>query len=123
MPDRERLLEKAAAATRSSKYVAFANGGDLLKDVVALANVGGGVILTPSPPDVDAVRRELEFDDVELVTTERGPALVVGAAGEAPLTLPSEGAYFRHGARSVPASRDDLRRFVDRRVADVRKRL
>lgn len=123
MADRERLLAKAAAATRSSKYVAFANGGDLLKDIVALANVGGGVIVTPSPPDVEAIRRELEFDDVELVSTERGPTLVVGAAGEAPLTLDSHGAYFRHGARSVPASRDDLRKFVDRRVAAVRKRL
>lgn len=123
MADRERLIAKAVAATRSSKYVAFANGGDLLKDVVALANVGGGVILTPAAPDVEAIRRELEFDDIELVSTERGPALVVGAAGEAPLTLDSQGAYFRHGARSVPASRDDLRKFVDRRVAAVRKRL
>lgn len=123
MADRELLIAKAVAATRSSKYVAFANGGDLLRDVVAMANVGGGVILTPEPPDVEAIRGELAFDDVELVSTERGAALVVGAAGEAPLTLDSQGAYFRHGARSVPASRDDLRKFVDRRVAAVRKRL
>ena len=123
MADRERLLSKAATATRSSKYVVFANGGDFLKDVVALANVGGGVILTPSPPDVGAIREKLEFEDVELVTTERGPALLVGAAGEAPLTLDAEGAYFRHGARSVPANRGDLRKFMEQRVAAVRKRL
>jgi hypothetical protein len=123
MAERERLLEKAAAAQRSSKYVVFANGGDVLKDVVALANVGGGVILTPSPPDVDAIREELGFDDVELVSTERGPAIVVGAAGDAPLTLDARGAFFRHGARSVPASRDDLKKFMDRRLAIVRKRL
>ena len=123
MTDRERLLEKVAAAKRSSKYVVLANGGDVLKDVVALANVGGGVILTPAVPDVDAIREELAFGDVELVTTERGPALLVGGAGEAPLTLDTQGAYFRHGARSVPASRDDLRKFMDKRLADVRKRL
>lgn len=123
MADRERLLAKAAAATRSSKYVAFANGGDLLKDVVALANVGGGVVLAPASPDVEAVRTELAFDDVELVSTERGPALLVGSAGEAPLALDGQGAFFRHGARSVPATRDDLRKFVERRVADVKRRL
>ncbi|MGH2972252.1 MAG: hypothetical protein ACRDLR_04790 [Gaiellaceae bacterium] len=123
MADTERLLAKAAAATRASKYVAFSAGGDVLKDVVALANVGGGVVLMPEAPDVGAIRRELAFDDVELASTDRGPALVVGAAGEAPLTLDSQGAFFRHGARSVPASRDDLRRFVERRLAAARKRL
>jgi len=123
MADTERLLAKAAAATRASKYVAFSADGDVVKDVVALANVGGGVILTREPPDVGAVRARLGFDDVELVSTERGPALVVGAAGDAPLTLDTQGAFFRHGARSAPATRDDLRRFMERRLALVRKRL
>jgi hypothetical protein len=123
MADRERLLAKAVAATRSSKYVAFANGGDLLRDVVALANVGGGVVLTPGSPDVEAIRRELAFDDVELVSTERGPALLVGGAGDAPLTLDTQGAFFRHGARSAPGSRDDLKKFMDRRLSLERKRL
>ena len=35
--------------------------GDVLKDVVALANVGGGVILTPTPPDVAGIRGRLGF--------------------------------------------------------------
>jgi hypothetical protein len=121
--DRERLLARAAAARRASKYVVFADGGDLLKDVVALANVGGGVILAPSPPELAAVRAHLGFDDVELVATGRGPAIVVGPAGDAPLTLDAQGAFFRHGARSVPATRDDLRKFMERRLAVVRKRL
>lgn len=123
MADTERLVAKAAAATRASKYVAVSADGDLLKDVVALANVGGGVVLMPAPPDVAAIRRELAFDDVELVTIDRGPVLVVGPAGESPLTLDSHGAFFRHGAKSVPASRADLRRFVERRLAAARKRL
>jgi hypothetical protein len=121
--DTERLLAKAAEATRASKYVAFSEAGDVLKDVVALANVGGGVVLTADPPDVGDIRRQLAFDDVELASTERGPVLVVGPAGESPLTLDSHGAFFRHGAKSVPASRDDLRRFVERRLAAARKRL
>jgi hypothetical protein len=121
--DTERLLAKAAAARRASKYVVFADGADVLKDAVALANVGGGVILVSEPPDVEALRDRLGFDDVELVTTTRGRVLVVGAAGDAPLILDGRGAYFRHGARSVPASRDDLRRFMDRRLSVVRKRL
>ena len=123
MPDVERLVAKALTARRPSKYVVFADGDDLLKDVVALANVGGGIILAPVPPDVDEIRARLVFDDVELVSTERGPAVVVGPAAEAPLTLDGEGAFFRHGARSAPASHDDLRRFMERRLAAVRKRL
>lgn len=116
--DTERLLAKAAAATRSSKYVALADEVDL-KDVVALANVGGGVILPRRRPNVASIRETLAFDDVELFDD----ALVVGPAGEAPLTLDSQGAFFRHGARSVPATRDDLKRFMDRRLQQVRKRL
>lgn len=117
----ERLLAKAEAAKRSSKYIVL--GDAEAKDVVALANAGGGVIVTDEPPDVDALRRALGFDDLELTRVDRGYALVVGAAGEAPLTLDTQGAYFRHGARSAPATRDDLKKFLDRRLAQVRKRL
>lgn len=119
----ERLLAKAAAATRASKYVAFSSGGDLLRDVVALANAGGGVVVMRDAPDVSAIRRRLDFDGIELAATERGPVLVVGPAGEAPLTLDGQGAFFRHGGRSVAASRDDLRRFVERRLAEARRQL
>ena len=123
MADTERLLAKAAAATRASKYVAFSSGGDLLKDVVALANVGGGVVVASTAPDVGAIRRQLAFDDVELASTDRGPVVLVGAAGEAPLTLDGQGAFFRHGGKSVPANREDLRRFVERRLAAARRQL
>ena len=123
MADTERLLAKAAAATRASKYVAFSSDDDLLKDIVALANAGGGVALVSAAPDVDAVRRELAFGDVDLASTDRGPVVLVGPAGEAPLTLDGQGAFFRHGGKSVPASRDDLRRFVERRLLAARKQL
>jgi hypothetical protein len=117
----ERLLARAEAAQRSSKYVVL--GEAEAKDVVALANAGGGVVVTDDPPDVETLRAEIGFDDLELTRIDRGYALVVGAAGEAPLTLDTRGAFFRHGARSVPATREDLRTFMDRRLAAVRKRL
>lgn len=123
MADRERLLAKAASATRASKYVAFSRVDELLTDVVALANVGGGIVITAEAPDVSTIRRELAFDDVELATIERGPVLIVGPAGESPLTLDSRGAFFRHGAKSAPATRGDLGKFVERRLAAARKRL
>ena len=114
----ERLLAKAEAAKRSSKYVALTETVEL-RDVVALANVGGGVIVARERPNLAAIRAELGFDDLEL----HGAALVVGPAGEAPLTLDTQGAFFRHGAKSRPATRDDLRRFMERRVAAVKRRL
>lgn len=126
MADVERFLAKAAKASRPSKYVAFRNGDEpeeLLRDIVALANVGGGAVLTQAAPDLTRLRRELDFGDLELADTVRGPVLVVGPAGEAPLTLGAEGAYFRHGGRSVPATRDDLRKFLDRRVTQVKRKL
>jgi hypothetical protein len=114
----ERLLAKAAAAKRSSKYVAFSDEVDL-RDVVALANVGGGVIVAKTPPDLHAIRARLRFADLEL----HGAALVVGPAAEAPLALDTEGAFFRHGGKSRPATSEDLRRFMERRVAAVKRRL
>jgi hypothetical protein len=116
--DTGRLLAKAAAAKRSSKYVALVERVDL-RDVVALANVGGGAVVSSTLPDLAAIRVRLGFDDLEL----DGNVLVVGPAGEVPLTLDAEGAYFRHGARSVPATRDDLRRFMERRLTAVKRRI
>jgi hypothetical protein len=121
----ERLLAKAEAAKRPSKYVAFRNGdepAELLRDVVAMANVGGGVIVTASPPDLESVREQVEFDDLEVASIANGTAIVVGPAGDAPLTL-EDRAWFRHGARTAPATRDDLKRFMDRRLAELRRRL
>lgn len=114
----ERLLAKAAAAKRSSKYVAFAEEVDL-RDVVAMANVGGGVIVAKTRPDLEAIRARLGFDDLEL----HGAALLVGAAGEAPLALDTEGAFFRHGSKSRPPTSEDLRRFMEQRVAALKRRL
>jgi len=118
----ERLLEKARSAKRSSKYVVLTDAVDP-RDVAALANVGGGAVVTPVAPDVEALRTELGFADLELARLEGRHALLVGPAGEAPLTVGAEGAYFRHGAKSIPATREDLRRFMDKRVTAVKRKL
>ena len=131
---------------------------ELLKDFAALANVGGGVVVvgvrndgSGSGVDVtdvlaidgaaicDQLRSYIgeDFDDFEVHRVNRDgavvAAIVVGPAGDAPLTFirpgtypdPARpdrqksafgrGVYFRHGAKSEPATRDDLRGFINRR--------
>jgi predicted HTH transcriptional regulator len=57
--DRNALLQKAVEARRESKYVDFKASADLavhgdccelVKDIVAMANAGGGVILLGGTP-------------------------------------------------------------------------
>jgi hypothetical protein len=149
MAESARLLERAAAAKRASKAVAFHERfdvPDLVRDLAALANSGGGVILvgvrrdgSPSGADVpplspamlrSAIERYTgsEFRDVEVATVQRGAtpvaAVVVGAAHEAPIPYVANGAaafFARHGAKSAPATQSDLRRFIDRRVKELRR--
>jgi hypothetical protein len=149
MAESARLLERAAVAKRPSKAVAFHERFDvpeLVRDLAALANSGGGVILVgvrrdgsasgaDVPPLTAAVLRSAierytasEFSDVEVTTVERSGApvvaVVVGPAHEAPLPYVANGssAFFaRHGAKSAPATQADLRRFIDRRVKELRR--
>lgn len=172
MADTDRLLLRAAAARRESKLVEFkaqlnpANEGEWLevtKDIAALANIGGGVIVigvrddgSASGADVQSVLaldganicNKLssylgeEFDDFEIEAVMRGEsrvaAIVVGSAEEAPLTFVrpgtypdpqhperqksafGRGVYFRHGAKSAPTTRQDLRAFINRRLNIIR---
>src|SRR4051794_36218789 len=149
MADRAKLLERAAAAKRASKAVAFHERFDvpeLVRDLAALANSGGGAILlgvqrdgalsgAEIPPlGRGVLRSAIErytgsvFDDVEVATAERSGmpviALLVGPAHEAPIPYVTDGEaafYARHGAKSAPATQDDLRRFIDRRVRELRR--
>jgi predicted HTH transcriptional regulator len=127
VPDTKRYLARAADARRESKYVEFkerldpANAGEwleLAKDLAAIANVGGGVIViglrndgSPSGANVDTVlaldgaticdslRSYLgcDFDDFEVSALDRDgariAAIVVGPAGVAPLTFVRPGTY------------------------------
>jgi Schlafen, AlbA_2 len=169
----ERYVPKAGAAKRESRYVEFKERFDtaidgewleLFKDMVAIANIGGGVIVIGvrndgSPSGAD-VRRVLaldgaticdklnsyiahDFDDFEVVPVMRdgteAAAIVVGPAGDAPLTFIKPGTYpypgrpdrqksafgrgpyFRHGAKSEPGTRDDLRGFIEGRLESIRE--
>lgn len=127
MADTDRFLPRAVEAKRESKYVEFkeqldpANEGEwleLTKDLAAIANIGGGVIVIGvrndgSVPGTD-VRAVLaldgaticnklasylgqNFDDFEVRSVTRDgtkvAAVVVGPAEEAPLTFVKPGTY------------------------------
>src|SRR3954451_7005025 len=121
------LLERAAAAKRASKRIAFAR--ELaLEDVVAMANSGGGAIVLADAADFDRARIRdalLGFDAFDVREVKRNgkrvPVLVVGEAGDLPLEV-ERTVYFRHGGKSGPATADDVRRFIDRRLRATRRR-
>lgn len=161
----EELVEKGLTQKRESKYVEFKSqfdGGtkawcDLVKEVIALANTQGGVVVyglesggTPSgrpiqdildaDPEVvvDKLARytDVQFDAVSIYEREKEgqpvAALVVGSA-RVPIPFTQEGGhrqgssfkanqiYFRHGAKSEPATRDDLRNAMERELERVRE--
>ncbi len=141
--DRDRLLRRAAEAQRSSKRVelrgAFDPGSDtdwatLVTDLAAMANSGGGVIVLGGPARVDeeSIHEQLarhvdpEFESFELHDVVRDgtatTAIVVESAPGTPLvTEDGRHLYFRHGARSEPASGEDVRDFIRRQLETTRK--
>ena len=148
MIDTSRFFARAAEATRSSKRVALHDGLDyveLVRDLAAMANSGGGVIVLDGVPAVDeellheqlAGYSEPEFESfmVEPLTRDGRPstAVVVEGARNAPLVftrtarLGAEhvafvrgGLYFRHGAKSEPATGADVRDFIRRQLDATR---
>jgi hypothetical protein len=175
MPDTQRFRDKARNALRESKYLDFKerfNPGDeaewieLIKDFVALANTGGGVVVVGVKNDGSSAGTNLaavlaldgaticdklvsfvgeNFDDFEVQRITRATdgthaaAIVIGPATGAPLVFARAGTYphptrpnqqktafvrgavyVRHGAKSEPATRDDLRQFVARQLEEIR---
>jgi hypothetical protein len=150
----ERLLERAAAARRESKRVAIVSGFDparesdwieLVTDVVALANSGGGILVIDQPDVVrDEIRVRLEryaapaFDRFELHQIRRDgtavTAVVVGDVEGVPLVFTQAGQadgrvmftrgglFFRHGAKSEAATGEDVRNFIQRQLDATRHR-
>jgi len=148
-----KLLQRAAEAQRESKRIAFeedfdaAREGDwieLVKDVVALANSGGGIVVVD---EADLVREELRvrleryaapaFDRFELHSIQRDDtpyaAVLVEDVEGMPLVFTTEGRYadqvaftpgglyFRHGARSESATGEDIRSFIQRQLDSTRQ--
>jgi hypothetical protein len=144
----DRYLGRAANATRSSKRVSLRGSVDyveLVRDVAAMANSGGGVIVLDGIAGVDeellheqlAQHAEPEFEgfDVEPLSRNGRPstAVVVEGVGNAPLVFTKTGRvggdhiafvrgglYFRHGAKSEAATGEDVRDFIRRQLEATR---
>ncbi len=131
-----RFLSRAAQATRSSKRVAIRErfeSVELVRDIAAMANSGGGVIVLAGAAGVDEelIHEELaryaepEFEafTVERISRNGRPAtaIVVEGAEGTPLVFSKQGRagggvafargglYFRHGGKSEPATGVDVR--------------
>ena len=168
------LLERAGRAKRESRYLDFKESFDpssdpefieLVKDLVAMANSGGGVIvvgvrnnamlsgvgvrpvldLDPakisdkvyrytgehfSGFSIHEVRRNgkpvaaivIDSATTPLVFTHPGTYVIAGAGKQKQKTAFGVGTlYFRHGAKSEPATTTDLRDFVERRLEEIRE--
>lgn len=165
------LVNRALNAKRESKYIEFKEAFnphsrgewcELLKDIVAMINSGGGAIVfgvtnkgDPCGFDVSCI---LEIDnavltdkinkytgqnysDIEIVEREKNSnvlAIFLITKSAYPLVFIKPGTYdigdnkqktafsqgtvyFKHGAKSEPATADDLREFVDRQMESIRK--
>lgn len=166
----ERLI-RARTGKRESKTLEFKGQFDpndtretveLVKDLAAIANSGGGIIViglktngTPTGVDLsrvldldsaDLTNAVLKYTDVHFAGFDiqaikrrrrRFAAIIVDSVLDVPLvfvrpgTFPVENnrqqtafsqgtIYFRHGAKSEPASRADLSEFIERRLEAVR---
>jgi hypothetical protein len=146
--DADRLLTRAAQATRSSKRVALGDRFDvveLVRDIAAMANSGGGVIVLDELAGIDEelvhdqlgeyAEPEFEAFTVEGISRNGRPAtaIVVEGAEGAPLVFTRQGRasgggvafargglYFRHGGRSEPATGVDVRDFIGRQLEATR---
>jgi hypothetical protein len=135
-------------AKRSSKRVALHDRLDyveLVRDLAAMANSGGGVIVLDGIAGVDEellherlgeyAEPEFEGFTVEALTRNGRPstAVVVEGVRNAPLVFTRTGRiggehvafvrgglYFRHGAKSEAATGDDVRDFIRRQLEATR---
>jgi hypothetical protein len=159
MADAGRLLKRAATAKRSSKRVAlkedFDSGApgdwlELVRDVAAIANSGGGVVVVRSTipleeellheqlaryvePDFESfelhdVTREGRAETAVVVDSVMGTPLVFSvqgryrdADGREHVVFAEGGLYFRHGTRSEPPSGEDVRDFIGRQLDATRQ--
>lgn len=142
------FLTRAERATRSSKRVALHDSVDyveLVRDIAAMANSGGGVVVLDGVAGVDEellheqlsryAEPEFEGFTVEALSRDGRPstAVVVEGVRNAPLVFTRTGRvdgdhvafvqgglYFRHGARSEPATGADVRDFIRRQLEATR---
>ena len=156
MADIDRFLSRAVEAKRSSKRVELADGFDpqtpgvwleLVRDVAAMANSGGGVVVLNGDVEEEQLHEELaryaepEFESFEVRDIKRAgrpaTAIVVEGVANTPLVFSRTGRYrnadgdqhvafargglyFRHGAKSEPATGADVRDFIKRQLDATR---
>ena len=141
-------LSRGESATRSSKRVALRDAADyveLVRDIAAMANSGGGVIVLDGVAGVDeellherlSEYAEPEFEGFEVQPLSRNgrpsTAVVVEGVRNAPLVFTQTGRiggeqvafvrgglYFRHGAKSEAATGEDVRNFIRRQLEATR---
>jgi hypothetical protein len=167
------IIERAQRAKRESKRLDFkecfdpesaADWTELVKDFMAMANSGGGLIVVGICNDGSAAKEDVgpilaldiakitdkverytgvQFAEFEIHEARRGrkkiAVIEIGPAAEAPIAFAKPGTYrvdddnkqrtafskgtvyFRHGAKSEPATTADLRGFIDRRLDQMRE--
>jgi len=151
-----RFLSRAAEAKRSSKRVELDESFDpqapgvwleLVRDVAAIANSGGGVVVLHGEVEEEQLHEELaryaepEFESFEVRDIKRAgrpaTAIVVEGVANTPLVFSRTGRYrnadgdehvafargglyFRHGAKSEPATGADVRDFIKRQLDATR---
>ncbi len=173
--NQDNRLEKALSAKRESKYVEFKEEFDptapgawqeLIKDLVAIANSGGGALIVglanggrPSGKDATPLidldpavmtdkiskytgKRFTDFRIMECAKEGQRLGAVLLDAAQTPFVFEKPGTYtisrpgekqkqktafgqgtvyIRHSAKSEPATTDDLRQILERRVEEIRK--
>lgn len=167
----EDLIQRALQAKRESKHIEFKSAFDpssaqdwceLIKDIVAIVNTGGGVIIfgvdnfgNPCGFDVQPVLQidmatitdkvakytTVQLSEFEILQKEKvgtAVALLLISPIDIPLVFSSPGTYtlptgkqqtafsrgavyFRHGAKSEPANRDDLRVMIEKNLEGFRR--
>ena len=141
------LPERAAAATRSSKRVQLVGSVvwvELVRDIAAMANTGGGVIVVEGTDfDEEMLHEQVEryvepeFEALEVREVSRASgaatAIVVDGVAGGPLVFSESGrgrdgiaftrgaVFFRHGAKSEPARGEDVRDFIRRQLDEIRE--
>jgi hypothetical protein len=120
------------------------DGVELVRDIAAMANSGGGVIVLDGVAGVDeellherlGEYAEPEFEGFAVQPLARGgrpsTAIVVEGVRNTPLVFTRTGRigenvgfvrgglYFRHGAKSEPATGEDVREFIRRQLEATR---
>ena len=118
------LIDRALAARRSSRRIeikgSFNVDAQLIRDIAAIANSGGGAVVFREGNVDDAAVAEKLRDYTDFADLQAADRVLI--VGEAITPIVIDGVvYFRHGAKSKPGTTEDLEEAIDRRVEMVRK--